>query len=79
MPYLRWILASPLSSESCVCFILPIYGPSLKLRWIVERITLRVEGLPQLARLSAGQNNGDRTWSLSLDELEGLLYFPPDP
>ena len=33
--------------------------------------------MPQAARLSAGQNNGDHTWSLALDELEDLLYFPP--
>ena len=39
--------------------------------------TLRVENLPQAARLSAGQNNGDRTWSLLLHELEGLTYYPP--
>src|SRR5579872_6304799 len=41
------------------------------------RLTLRIEKLPQSARLSAGQNNGDRTWSLAQDELEGLCYFPP--
>src|SRR5580693_7721873 len=42
-----------------------------------RRLTLRIEGLPQLARLSAGQNNGDNSWSLALDDLEGLSYFPP--
>ena len=41
------------------------------------RFTLRIENLPQSARLSAGQNNGDRTWSLALDELDDLFYFPP--
>jgi hypothetical protein len=41
------------------------------------RFTIRLEHLPQLARLSAGTNNGDRTWSLALDELEDLAYFPP--
>src|ERR1700722_11513952 len=41
------------------------------------RFTLRIENLPQSARLSAGQNNGDHTWSLALDELDDLLYFPP--
>ena len=40
-------------------------------------LSLRVENLPQSARLSAGQNNGDRTWSLMLHELEDLVYFPP--
>jgi hypothetical protein len=43
-----------------------------------RRLTIRVENLPQSARLSAGQNNGDGTWSLALDELEGLSYFPPE-
>lgn len=41
------------------------------------RFTIRLELLPQLARLSAGINNGDRTWSLALDELEDLAYFVP--
>jgi Bacterial SH3 domain len=41
------------------------------------RFTLRIENLPQSARLSAGQNNGDRTWSLALDELDDLFFFPP--
>lgn len=41
------------------------------------RFTIRLEHLPQSARLSAGTNNGDRTWSLALDELEDLAYFAP--
>ena len=41
------------------------------------RFTIRLEQLPQSARLSAGINNGDRTWSLALDELEDLAYFAP--
>jgi Bacterial SH3 domain len=43
-----------------------------------RRLVLRLERLPQLARLSAGQNNGDNSWSLALHDLDGLLYFPPD-
>jgi hypothetical protein len=42
------------------------------------RISLRVERLPHRTRLSRGQNNGDRSWSLSLDELDGLNYLAPD-
>jgi hypothetical protein len=42
------------------------------------RFTLRIENLPQGARLTAGRNNGDRTWSLALDELDELLYVPPE-
>ncbi len=41
------------------------------------RFMLRVEKLPQQARFSAGQNNGDGSWSLQLDELEELVYFAP--
>ena len=40
------------------------------------RVTVRVERLPHRARLSHGQNNGDRSWSLALDELDGLAYLP---
>jgi hypothetical protein len=40
------------------------------------RVTVRVERLPHRARLSHGQNNGDRSWSLALDELEGVAYLP---
>ena len=40
------------------------------------RITVRIERLPHRARLSHGQNNGDRSWSVALDELEGLEYLP---
>src|SRR6185312_10118671 len=42
------------------------------------RLCLRVEQLPQLARLSAGRNNGDSSWSLAVDELEDLAYHPPE-
>jgi hypothetical protein len=41
------------------------------------RISLRVERLPHRARLSAGRNNGDRSWSLTLDELDGLDFLTP--
>jgi len=41
------------------------------------RISLRVERLPHRARLSHGQINGDRSFSLALDELDGLQYLPP--
>jgi len=42
------------------------------------RLSLRVERVPQLARLSGGRNNGDGTWSLASDELEGLAYLAPE-
>ena len=42
-----------------------------------RRLSLRIENLPHGASLSQGRDNGDRTWSLKSDELEGLVYFPP--
>jgi hypothetical protein len=42
-----------------------------------HHLSLKVERLPVGARLSAGRNNGDRTWSLAVDELDGLIYLPP--
>src|SRR6266567_99741 len=42
------------------------------------RLAVRIERLPQLARLSTGRNNGDNSWSLSLDQLEDLTYQPPE-
>jgi len=42
------------------------------------RLGIRIENLPQRARLSHGRNNGDESWSLHSDELDGLLYFPPE-
>jgi hypothetical protein len=42
-----------------------------------KQLSVRVEQLPQLARLSKGRNNGDCTFSLKLDELLGLVYLPP--
>ena len=41
------------------------------------RLSLRVENVPQRARLSAGRNNGDGSWSVASDELEGLTYSVP--
>jgi hypothetical protein len=42
------------------------------------RLALRIERVPQLARLTHGRNNGDGSWSLGLDEVEGLEYVGPD-
>lgn len=41
-------------------------------------LSLRIEQLPIRARFSKGSNNGDRTWSLTLDDLDGLAYLPPE-
>jgi hypothetical protein len=42
-----------------------------------RRVSLRVERMPSRSRLSRGRNNGDGSWSLTREELDGLLYFPP--
>jgi hypothetical protein len=42
------------------------------------RLAVRVERMRDGARLSKGRNNGDNTWSLAPEELEGVLYLPPD-
>jgi len=42
-----------------------------------RRVTLRIERMPHRARLSRGRNNGDGSWSLTRDEIEGLEYLPP--
>jgi hypothetical protein len=42
------------------------------------RLSLRIERMPQQSRLSGGRNNGNNSWSLSLDELDGLTFIPPE-
>src|SRR5580704_1674834 len=42
------------------------------------RLSLRIERLPHLARLSRGRNNGNGSWSLASDELEELEYLLPE-
>jgi chromosome segregation ATPase len=41
-------------------------------------LSLRVEHLAHGARLTNGRNNGDRSWSVAPDELDGLEYLPPN-
>ena len=42
------------------------------------RLSLRIEHMQQLARLSRGRNNGDGSWSLASDELDELEYLSPE-
>jgi len=51
--------------------------PELPKKHNFERFSLKVEGLMSGARLSNGQITGDSGWSLSLDDLDDLLYLPP--
>ncbi len=41
------------------------------------RLAISISGLPQGARLSAGQDIGDGSWSLSRADLSGLKLIPP--
>ena len=42
-----------------------------------ETLSITVAGVPEGARLSAGADNGDGTWTLSSDQLSGLTITPP--
>ncbi|QRM27343.1 Ig-like domain-containing protein [Microvirga sp. VF16] len=42
-----------------------------------EVLSVTIEGLPEGARLSAGTDNGDGTWSLTPPQLSGLTVTPP--
>jgi len=42
-----------------------------------ESLSLDVTGLPEGAELSAGQDNGDGTWTLEPGDLDGLTLTPP--
>jgi hypothetical protein len=47
-------------------------------RDIGGRLSVIVEGMPAGARLSAGTNNGDKTWSLTAEDLDGLELLVPE-
>src|SRR5262249_31503253 len=53
-------------------------GPMLAVYKNRRRLALRIERMPHLARLSAGRNNGDNSWSLSFSEIDTLAYVPPE-
>lgn len=40
--------------------------------------SIRISGVPDGARLSAGVDNGDGSWTLGREDLEGLTITPPD-
>ena len=42
-----------------------------------ESLAITISGVPNGARLSAGSENEDGTWTLSADQLEGLSIRPP--
>jgi len=44
-----------------------------------DEIVIRICGLPVGAGVSAGRNNGDQSWTVNADRLEGLDYLPGRP
>jgi len=42
-----------------------------------ESLSVTISGVPSGARLSAGSDNGDGTWTLTSDQLDGLSIRPP--
>jgi Ca2+-binding RTX toxin-like protein len=42
-----------------------------------ETLSITVSGVPSGANLSAGSDNGDGSWTLSRDDLDGLRITPP--
>lgn len=43
-----------------------------------KHIALRIERIPQRARLSAGRKNGDNSWSLTREDTNDLEYLLPE-
>ncbi|NIY76364.1 hypothetical protein HED22_11990, partial [Thalassospira sp. HF15] len=43
-----------------------------------ETLTITISGVPDGATLSAGADNGDGTWTLGSDQLDGLTITPAD-
>ncbi|MBF0193522.1 MAG: hypothetical protein HQL71_03150, partial [Magnetococcales bacterium] len=43
-----------------------------------ESLSITIEGVPEGAELSAGTDNGDGTWTLEADDLEGLTITPAE-
>ena len=69
------VIRAPVIQRTIPLDFISLVAPFKKRR---GRLSLRVEFVPQRARLSAGRNNGDGSWSLASDELEGLTYLLPD-
>ena len=67
------IVRAPTVQRTVAVDFLPLIKPFKR----SGRLALRVERLPQRARLSAGRRNSDGSWSLASDELEDLTYLIP--
>jgi hypothetical protein len=67
------IIRAPTVQRSVPLDLLPLLKPFKR----SGRLALRIERLPQRAKLSAGRRNSDGSWSLASDELEELNYLVP--
>ena len=47
-------------------------------RGVAGEVSLKVEGVPNGAGLSAGRNNWDGTWSLTAADLSDIRFLPPE-
>ena len=71
----RELLTMPIEIRSVPLRLAPLLGPYKG----HGRVAIRVERLPHRTRLSTGQNNGDHSWSVLLDQLDDLCFqFPSD-
>jgi hypothetical protein len=68
------VIRAPVPLRSFPLALEPVLAPFRKHR----KLNLRVERMPQLARLSSGRNNGDGSWTLAPDDLEGLTLQAPE-
>ncbi len=70
-------LAKPLEVVSAPSNGIPldILSP-LQEKGVAGRLKIIIEDMPPGGALSTGTNNWDSTWSLTIDELDGLYFVP---
>ncbi|HET7084589.1 MAG TPA: SH3 domain-containing protein [Rhizomicrobium sp.] len=67
------IIRAPVVEHSVPLDLQPLLKPFKR----AGRLFLRIERMPQRAKLSAGRRNTDGSWSLASDELSDLNYLVP--
>lgn len=75
-PDLRVLLDAPAVDRACAAVVLDLHS-ALSVLGFFDGVYLVVSDMPAGARLSAGRCNGDFTWSLLPDELDGLQLLLP--
>jgi hypothetical protein len=70
------LTAADIVRAPVVLWRMPVdFRPLLKSHQAAGRLCLRIERLPQGAKLSAGRRGADNSWSLASDELEDLHFL----